>query len=47
MSALSLLPSSQMRVVDIAFIILLIVYFYLTFTGKFKAGRKQEDEDLQ
>jgi hypothetical protein len=40
-------PDSQMRAVDIAFIIPLIVYFFMTFTGKFKAGRKQEDEDLR
>ena len=35
-------PSSQMRAVDIAFIIPLIVYLYMTFTGKFKA--KNQDE---
>lgn len=35
-------PDSQMRAVDIAFIIPLIIYFYLTFTGKFKA--KEHDE---
>lgn len=34
--------SSQMRVVDIAFIIPLIVYLYLTFTGKFKAKKQDE-----
>ena len=35
-------PDSQMRAVDIAFIIPLIVYFFMTFTGKFKA--KNQDE---
>lgn len=34
--------SSQMRVVDIAFIIPLIVYFYMTFTGRFKAKEHNE-----
>ncbi len=32
-------PDSQMRAVDIAFIIPLIVYFFMTFTGKFRAKR--------
>lgn len=35
-------PSSQMRMVDIAFIIPLIVYFFMTFTGKFKAKKQDE-----
>ncbi len=35
-------PSSQMHAVDIAFIIPLIVYLFMTFTGKFKA--KEHDE---
>ncbi|MBI3377922.1 MAG: hypothetical protein HY035_05925 [Nitrospirae bacterium] len=34
--------SSQMRVVDIAFIIPLIVYLFMTFTGKFKAKKQDE-----
>lgn len=35
-------PSSQMRMVDIAFIIPLIVYFYMTFTGRFEAKEHEE-----
>ncbi|MDP1759509.1 MAG: hypothetical protein Q8K77_06910 [Thermodesulfovibrionales bacterium] len=35
-------PDSQMRAVDIAFIIPLIVYFFMTFTGKFKAKKQDE-----
>jgi hypothetical protein len=35
-------PDSQMRAVDIAFIIPLIVYFFMIFTGKFKA--KEHDK---
>lgn len=35
-------PSSQMRMVDIAFIIPLIVYFFMTSTGKFKAKKQDE-----
>ena len=35
-------PSSQMRAVDIAFIIPLIVYLFMTFTGKFKAKKQDE-----
>ena len=35
-------PDSQMRAVDIAFIIPLIVYLFMTFTGRFKA--KNQDE---
>ncbi|MCX5716784.1 MAG: hypothetical protein NTW44_00435 [Nitrospirae bacterium] len=35
-------PDSQMRAVDIAFIIPLIVYLFMTFTGKFKT--KNQDE---
>ena len=34
--------SSQMRVVDIAFIIPLIVYLFMTFTGRFKAKEQIE-----
>jgi hypothetical protein len=35
-------PSCQMRAVDIAFVIPLIVYLFMTFTGRFKA--KNQDE---
>lgn len=36
-------PDSQMRAVDIAFIIPLIVYFFMTFTGKFRAKRNEAE----
>lgn len=35
-------PDSQMRVVDIAFIIPLVIYFFMTFTGKFNTKEKNE-----
>ena len=34
--------SSQMRVVDIAFIIPLIIYFYMSFRGRFKIKKQDE-----
>ncbi|OIO31185.1 MAG: hypothetical protein COS28_11480 [Nitrospirae bacterium CG02_land_8_20_14_3_00_44_33] len=38
-------PDSQMRAVDIAFIIPLIVYLFMTFTGKFKAKRDEAEHE--
>lgn len=35
-------PDSQMRAVDIAFIIPLVIYFFMTFTGTFKAKKQDE-----
>lgn len=37
--------SSQMRVVDIAFIIPLIIYFYMLLAGKFKAKRDEAEHE--
>ena len=35
-----------MRAVDIAFIIPLIVYFFMTFTGRFKAKANEAETEL-
>ena len=39
-------PDSQMRAVDIAFIIPLIVYLFMTFTGRFKAKANEAETEL-
>ena len=39
-------PDSQMRAVDIAFIIPLVIYFFMTFTGRFKAKANEAETEL-